>query len=40
MLDSADKECIDSFLAEHWAAFEAHCEDKGMDADEISEKLN
>jgi len=40
MLDSTDKVVIDSFLAENWAEFEAHCEQHGVDADEISEKLN
>ncbi len=40
MLDSTDKVVIDSFLAENWADFEAHCEQHGVDADEISKKLN
>jgi len=31
---------IDSFLAEHWSLFEEHCEEQGVEADEVAEKLS
>ena len=30
---------IDSFLSEHWAAFESHCDERGENAKEICAAL-
>ncbi|MDT8894223.1 hypothetical protein RSO41_06105 [Halomonas sp. I1] len=39
-LTPTEKLVIDQFLAGSWSAFQSHCVDHGVDADEIAEKLS
>lgn len=40
MFDDSEKQVLDFFLAENWAAFEVTCDEHGADPEEIARKLN
>lgn len=39
-MDSFDYVLIHDFLSENWVAFQAFCEERGVDADEIADKVD
>ena len=39
-MDDYDKQVIKEFLESEWAAFEAHCQEREVDAEKLIEELD